>query len=1101
MLGSKPMNSIRIFILIFFALTMHISGMAQPMSPAQIQIDTNPLAMPLSPATPSITPQPLPNLTAPAAALPEHFAFAEQPVHDAMAALPETAPLPQQTVQALATPQQTSGLYAPQQNLLPATTPGMSIPPTESVLQQGAPASQFTGLLAATAPQQAPPANVQPGVPNAVQQNLLPVQQQAGTPQQPQQSQQQGTIQIPGLPVVAKEDEGPKEIYLNFENTELSGFINYMAEVKNLNIIPDAALEGAKISLTIREPLSVDGAWNIFLTVLEMAGFSIVKLGEVYKILPKDKKLNQPLPAYINVPASSLPDSDETIRYVFFLTNLQVGDIESLLTSMLSTPNVVISQKEVNGFIITDKSYNIKSAVKLIQELDQMGLPENVTVIKLKNANAVDVKELLKSLIKEPEGNPLARLLGRTSEGKTEYFSSTTRIIPEERTNSLILLGKKDSTDRIIDFITKHIDTELKAADSPLYIYELQHADAAQIRDILKEVTASPDSTAGQSASKYGAIRGGVKYFKAINFDIDKDGNRLIISCPDKQDWRLLKKTIKDLDKPQPQVAIETLIVLVTVSDIKKLGGAIRNKKHGNIGTNIDFQAATSAITSPALQLSNPDDPTSQPISLLGNMFSKLAAETGQAVLAFGKDTNVWAVFRALKSLANTSVLSQPFVTVANKTDANIVVGETKRVVQSTSGDTKGFDDAHANTAIKINPQINPDGIIRLSLEVTIDEFTSSDGTDKTNKNLKTDVTVADGQVLVLGGFVKTKVNESKSKTPFFGEIPIIGWFFKNQERTITKEYTFIFMTPTIVKPRQNPGIQLYTKLKLHQATDEIEAAIETKKAMDPIHNWFFNPDKENYSHKVIDFANARYQPTTVDIKNDPYYRSQTQREEMLTDIKLAAEEKEAREHAAQEQQVSTLEREPIESTPMQAGAPGQPQDMIQHYLNTQTSQPMQAMHIEQPMQQVSQPLQTARQVSPATTPPAAQPPASTPMETGQPMQTVGQQPAQSTPAATPEVPNVTDQELVQRRAQLKALLSQQTPPQPEQQLQTAPQQIIADKRQSFKDLMATTPLQTSQREETTLTEKRNRLKEFLAANPTLAENSAQRLKDRKASA
>jgi hypothetical protein len=84
--------------------------------------------------------------------------------------------------------------------------------------------------------------------------------------------------------------------------------------------------------------------------------------------------------------------------------------------------------------------------------------------------------------------------------------------------------------------------------------------------------------------------------------------------------------------------------------------------------------------------------------------------------------------------------------------------------------------------------------------------------------------------------------------------------------------------------------MNLYTKMKLHEATDEIEYGITTKKTPDPLHNWFFNPEKENYSHKVIDFANARYQPTTVDIKNDPYYRAQTAREEMRETLEEAGE-------------------------------------------------------------------------------------------------------------------------------------------------------------------------------------------------------------------
>lgn len=1126
----------RIFILTFFTFILHVHSMAQQMPPADLNQNSA---------------QKLPDLAAPIQGSTQQpsFAFAEQqpmqnPLPQEIFQLPEPIPLPTAipipTVQqinqapALSLPTVQSATQVPITIPLPTANQPIQVPatqvlaPTAQQITTQAPATvtlptaqqvtqqavqtstnqipvppvvtaqasdQFAGQLAAV---QQPNQQQNQAGPHLQQEVIQPVQviQQAQQAQPTQTTEQkqteqagqpkpQGVVQIPGLP--AQQDDGPKEIFLNFENTELSGFINYMAEIKNLNIIPDAALEGAKISLTIREPLSVDGAWNIFLTVLEMAGFSIIKIGEVYKIMPKDKKLNQPLPAYINVPADSLPDSDETIRYVFFLTNLQATDIEGLLTSMLSTPNVVIAQKEVNGFIITDKSYNIKSAVKLIQELDQMGLPEDVTVLRLKNANAADVKTTLDALITKPEGNPLARLLGRQTESTSTYFAPTTRVIAEERTNSLILLGKKDSTQRIIDFITKHIDNSLQAAESPLYIYELQYSDASQVADILTQVTTPPDSTAGQVASKYGAVRGGVKYFKGITFKVDKAGNRLVISCPDKQDWRLLKRTIKDLDKAQPQVAVETLIVVVSVTDNKELGGAIRNKKHGTLGNTIDFQAASSAIAGPALEQNVPVD--TKPISLLGNMFSQLAAAQGQTVLSFGKDTNVWAVFKALQSQVNTSVLSQPFVTIANKTEANVVVGSTIRVVDSQSGTAQGFKDAVANTNLKLVPQINPDGIIGLDITLTIDSFTDSSGDNITNKNLKTNVTVADGQVLVLGGFVQTTVQETKTKTPILGDIPIIGWFFKNQTRTLTKDYTFVFLSPTIVKPRQTPGIQLYTKMKLHKATDEIEDIVETKRVMDPIHNWFFNPDKENYSHKVIDFANARYQPTTVDIKNDSYYRSQTQREQDVEDLKEAAEAKEAREFSEHAEQVSSVRDEAKEALKREQS------------INSEIKQEK-ALAQTQP-----QNIQIKNDMTPAQAP--VQEPVQIPAQT---MQQETQRETQREPAQiikndmTPEIPTtqqipeiqtaqvnigqVTDDELEQRRAQFKAMMKP---------AQTINQDINSDinreKRQNFKDLITSKPEQPSQSEEAMFAEKRNKLKEFLAANPTLASNSAQQLK------
>ncbi len=676
-----------------------------------------------------------------------------------------------------------------------------------------------------------------------------------------------------------------KDIYLNFENTDLTNFINYVGELKKLNIILDKMLQGVKISLTIREPLDIQGAWNIFLTVLEMSGFTLVKRGEVYVVIPRDRKLMQALPSFINVSPEALPDSDLVIRYVLFLNNIQVADVRDLLVSMLSQPSNVIDHRDVNGFIITDKSHNIKAAAKLLKELDQMGLQETVTVLKLSNANALDTKNLLQSLIARPDGGALARLLGKTAEGSTEYFPPGTRIFAEERTNSLILLGTNQAIDKIVDFIKKHIDTTLAGTESPLHIYELKHTDVVQVADILREVTQPPsDFVPGNQAARYGAIRGGVKYFRSMQFQADRDGNRLIVSSTDKNDWELLKKTIQDLDKPQAQVAVETFIVTVDVNDNKLLAGAIRNKKHGMLGRHIDFQSAALG-TQPSLEEAN--DGT--PISLLGNMLSQLVLTQGTSALTFGKPTNIWAVFRALKTQTNARILSQPFLVIANKTRGTIEFGQERRVVNEESDGSigAGFRTASASTNLDLRPQINLDGLVNMELTLNIDEFTDPNANSKDIKVLKTHVTVANGQVLVLGGFVRTKVTENKAKTPLLGDIPILGWLFKRQERTVTRSYVFVFLSPTIIKPRTAPGMQLYTKMKLHDATDEIEESVETKRTIDPVHNWFFNPDKTNYSHKVIDFANARYQPTTVDINNDAYYGLTPGEEDRLAPLEI----------------------------------------------------------------------------------------------------------------------------------------------------------------------------------------------------------------------
>lgn len=686
-------------------------------------------------------------------------------------------------------------------------------------------------------------------------------------------SDQQQSLHLPEVQNKLDEKAQRADLFLNFENTSLANVVEEMAKMRNINLLPDKTTNDVKVSLSIRNPLTQEGAWKIFLTLLEVSGYSIVEVDNLYKVMPKDKKLTEALPSYINVPYTTLPDSDMTVRYVMFLQNLTVDSTRDLLKSLLSDKSEAYAYNQANCFIITDRCYHIKAAMKILQELDNMGQAETVVVMKLKQTNASDVKGLLDGLMQRNDGNPLSRLFAKASDTSTEYFPAGTKIIAEDRTNSLVLMGLPAPIKKIEQFIVDYIDVDLKAAESPLHIYELQYTDATQIAEILKDVTAPPDQGPGEQAARYGAIRGGVKYFKSMKFLADKDANRLIVSCTDKQDWEMIKTIIQDLDKPQPQVAIETLIISITATDVDQLGGSLRNPKLNTLGGGIQMQSAQ--LNVPTLS-----DPNHPPVTLLGDMFQQLIVSQGSTLLSFGPATNIWAVFETIRTRSNASVLSQPFITVANKATGKIVIGEEQNILLEQGSSGSGYGPVNADTSVQVEPQINLDGVIRMKIDISVSDFLDVSKGQKINRQVNTNVTMADGQVLVLGGFVQTNVSDAVTQTPLLSNIPVLGWFFKNQKRSVDKKYIFIFMAPTIVKPRTSPGAELYTKMKLHGATNYIENGVKTEKSNDPIFNWFFDPQKENYSHKIVDFANARYQPTSVDIKNDPYYRSNVMNEE-----------------------------------------------------------------------------------------------------------------------------------------------------------------------------------------------------------------------------
>ena len=108
----------------------------------------------------------------------------------------------------------------------------------------------------------------------------------------------------------------------------------------------------------------------------------------------------------------------------------------------------------------------------------------------------------------------------------------------------------------------------------------------------------------------------------------------------------------------------------------------------------------------------------------------------------------------------------------------------------------------------------------------------------------------------------------------------------KNKTKIVEKQNVLIFLSPTIVKPRTHQGINPYSRMKLDMAKEATDAATQTGRGRDPVHDWFFDPKRRGYSYKVDDFATARYQPVTADIRNDQYYRTQTKQEAQKRDEK-----------------------------------------------------------------------------------------------------------------------------------------------------------------------------------------------------------------------
>jgi general secretion pathway protein D len=680
-------------------------------------------------------------------------------------------------------------------------------------------------------------------------------------------------------PIFNDEEDDENSIELNFENADLQNFIKQIEDIFEVTFMSDddlqplpqgrKSIKGNKISFKTNYPLSKKETWNLFLSFLDIAGFTAIVQADpkFFRITTIETARKSPLPTFIGVDYTTLPNTDEIIRYVYFLENASTETIKGIIEPLRSSSSQgFVELKEHKGFILTDKAYNIKMLMKIIKELDKVSIPESMTILKLRNADAKQVQDLYTSLL--PKEEATSRFFTK-KQPTSLYFPENTRIIAEPRTNTLILLGPTDAIKKIENFIVKYIDIELDQAYSPLYTYQLKYADAATIADIMNNVTAFGKET---EAGKHGGVRGADQYMRPMAFIPEKETNRLIIKGY-YEDYLKAKNIIDKLDEAQPQVAIEVLIVSVDINNNKSLGAQLRSKEpgpNGLLGNNIKFQTSGLYNTSGIVTQT---DTAGQPLGsgvnkLLGNLLNLVTgASVGTTLLTLGRDTlGVWGIFQALHTITDAEIISNPFLLATNNTKATVALGEERRVVTSqvVGGSTTTVNGIGADDAllkVTITPQINSDGMIVLKLDITIDDFiVPNDPTSaqKTTRNITTNAIVANKEVLALGGLIRNNITTQEMKVPILGNIPILGWFFKNKTKKEEKTNLLILISSRIIEPKGDKEVEEFTNERIADYRNTIDEMTSPADRRDPIQRLFFQDKLERAQGTVEKFVSVQ---------------------------------------------------------------------------------------------------------------------------------------------------------------------------------------------------------------------------------------------------
>lgn len=682
---------------------------------------------------------------------------------------------------------------------------------------------------------------------------------------------------------------------LDYENRDFTEYLKFIEETLDVTFITDDIVDPRDPDLNLKPinnnkisfksnpeaPLNRRDLWQISLMFLEMAGFSVIpgNLPRTYRITTasaaddKASANREAIPTFIGTELELLPNDDTKIRYVYSVENADLETLKKIVDSIRSSSSAkVITFNQLKTLIMTDKSANIRSILKIIKELDTSNLSETLSIIRLKKANATEVQALYVNLIGKADST---KSFGYTApkakkSSNIRYFDESTRVIAEPRTNTLIVLGTYENVKKFEDFVKTTVDQDIELPFTPIYFYPLKYLQSESVAKTLTEAITSFNNT-NATISENGGVRNGHRYFKkSVKIVSEESSNTLVISA-DYEEFLHLKTFLDEIDIEQPQVAIKVLILDIDLTNANELGVQLRNSvqccdgtgdANSLLGNNINFQSAQlgAIVTNGGADTASA---TNGAVRILGNLLNLVnnsaIGTQGSSFVSLGKDIfGVWGLLRALQTMTRLSIVANPFLVTTHKYKAETVIGEKRRaltaIVQG-QGQTQAFGDLEAKLQVIITPQISYDDLITLNVFVTIQSFVPNTNFERLFKTVSTEAIVANNEVLALGGLIRESTSTIESKVPILGDIPLIGWLFKSKTQALERRSLVILISPEIIKPNYPQTYERFTREKINDTKQNIYSVKNQVHRRDPIHRWLFNDHKDPEISKIDEFT------------------------------------------------------------------------------------------------------------------------------------------------------------------------------------------------------------------------------------------------------
>jgi len=586
---------------------------------------------------------------------------------------------------------------------------------------------------------------------------------------------------------------------VDFNDVEVRKVIETVSEITGKNFLVDDRVQG-KVTVIGPRSLTAGELYQVFLSILNVKGFAVVPSGKINKVVPSTNMAGYGVQMKVGK-SEGIAGIDAYVTQIIPVEYTEAEELKNLLVPLIPKTDNITSYGPTNLLIVTTTESLLARVNQIISMVDVPGAREEIRLISVNNASVQDLAAKVSQVLQSQSGQPVQAQ--RTARGRqaAPAASSETKIIADERTNTLIAIGDSQTLDRVEELVRK-LDVSVPQGAGRVQVYYLQNADAEDLAKVLsgipleESVNLGETTPAGQPAPK--AVPRPQMNKAEISIIADLATNALVITATP-EEYEALVKVIEKLDIPREQVLVEVLIAEVSFTRTMELGVEWR------VANDLNGDAAVFGGTSfgefDQLVATFPAVPTQ------GLVVGAIGETISFGDLEF---PNLGALINALKTDSDVNILSTPTIVTTDNKEAEIIVGQTVPFQTSQKFDSNNqpiytFDYRDVGLTLRLTPQINNNKYVKLDIFSKLEALIASTvGTSELapttlKRQANTTVVVKDGNTVVIGGMIRDDKVDNVSSVPILGSLPLFGPLFRSQSSRSEKVNLLIFLTPHVI--------------------------------------------------------------------------------------------------------------------------------------------------------------------------------------------------------------------------------------------------------------------------------------------------------------